>query len=259
MGVRGMAVMIRSLVGGILLVLAIATGGARAQEEPLQVVTEDYPPFQYVEHATLVGPNKEVVEAVFERAGLPCRITVLPWERAIEMARSKPGVIIFTMARTPDREEQFKWIGNISAVDVDTNYLFYIRSDLKIASMEDAKKYVVGAALNEIARNYYLKRGFIEGKNVVFFREFASGYKMLMAGRIDFITINDVMAKYFERKFPGGKPLIQGIKLDSNVSVKGGFLAASRSTPDAVVEKLRAAYESVRDDGTYAAITKKYY
>jgi polar amino acid transport system substrate-binding protein len=76
-------------------------------------VTEDFPPFTYAtgKHALGArhgaGPLTEIVETVCARLQQTCSIAVHPWRRALAMAENGDADGIFTVVRSPEREQHF--------------------------------------------------------------------------------------------------------------------------------------------------------
>ncbi|MGV8495432.1 hypothetical protein ACV342_32445, partial [Pseudomonas aeruginosa] len=40
-----------------------------------------------------------------------------PWDRVYQQALSEPGYGVFSTARTPEREDKFKWVGPLAVND----------------------------------------------------------------------------------------------------------------------------------------------
>jgi len=81
--------------------------------------TEDLPPFNYLDNGKLSGIVPEVLAEITKLAGVPydpAKVSILPWPRAYRHALATPGAAIFSMARTPEREGLFKWVGPICTV-----------------------------------------------------------------------------------------------------------------------------------------------
>src|SRR6185369_7151225 len=102
------------LLGAVLMVLSLA--GMPAAAQSVRVVTEASQ-YSRLENGKVVGPATEVTEAVLKRAGVvDYGIALYPWARAQDMALQEPNVLIYLIARTPAREAQFKWAGEIMKV-----------------------------------------------------------------------------------------------------------------------------------------------
>ena len=87
---------------------------------------------------------------------------------------------------------------------------------------------------------------------------FLHTYLKLKEGRIDLWIIDEQVAAYIARQ-AGDEPasvLIRALKLDNFSS--GHYMAFSRHTPDAQVERVRKALETLRQNGQLDAIYRKW-
>ena len=77
-------------------------------------VSEDFPPISYPQAGSAVavdaplamaaGPLAELVELACQRLGHQCRVQVLPWRRALELAESGKVEGIFAVLDVPERQ-----------------------------------------------------------------------------------------------------------------------------------------------------------
>ncbi len=121
----------------VLTILVIWLLSSALQADPRQwhFVTEDFPPFTYPADASpdtppsagvnAGGPLVEVMKAVCARLQQECTITLYPWRRALQMAEQGEADGIFTLVRSPRREEIF----HISRMLVTTRYSVFARTD----------------------------------------------------------------------------------------------------------------------------------
>lgn len=80
--------------------------------EDTRVITEDLPPLSYVDPHTkeLKGESAELIKEVFKKAQTGLQIEVLPWARAYKYAQEQDNILVFNLARTPEREHKFQWV-----------------------------------------------------------------------------------------------------------------------------------------------------
>lgn len=119
----------------LILMVWIVSPALHASPERWHFVTEDFPPFTYPAAATsdtppsagvdAGGPLVEIVEAVCARLQKECAITLYPWRRAMQMAEQGQAEGIFSLLRSPRREEIF----HISRMLVTTRYSVFARTD----------------------------------------------------------------------------------------------------------------------------------
>ncbi len=136
-----------------------------AQATDLQIVTENLPPYNYRDGAVIKGVSAEVVQALLKEVGLQADIHVLSWVRAYLKALNQPNVLIFSIVRTPDREALFHWVGQVSTTQ---SYLFKLssRRDIRIARLQDARRYLIGTWREDVREQYLLSQGFIRKKEI---------------------------------------------------------------------------------------------
>jgi len=83
--------------------------------EKITVLTEQYYPYTYTESGRddgeIVGLATELVAAVLEEARLDYQISIMPWARVVRAAETTPNVLVYSMVRPPEREDQFHWTG----------------------------------------------------------------------------------------------------------------------------------------------------
>lgn len=142
----------------LLLALAstsiLLTGSAHAEEPSdasLVLLTENFPPYNmakngknFAKEENIEGIAVDIVRETFKRAGISYNLTLrFPWERIYKLALEKPGYGVFVMARLPDREALFKWVGPIGPDD----WVMLAKADSKIelTDLEQARRYKVGA------------------------------------------------------------------------------------------------------------------
>lgn len=235
------------------LFLLFISCGVRA--ETIKVVTSEFPPFQYTENNKIVGLTTEIVEAVIKDAGYSSEMKIYPWPRTYKMGLKEPNVLIFSIVRTPEREKLFKWIGVIAPYNV---YFWKLKSrkDIKISSLEDAKKYVAGAVIDDNKADQLQKLGFVLGKNLELVSSDEFNLNKLFAKRIDIMTFDELS---FRHKVESAG--MDFSKVEKIMKLEGSShelqLAANIETPDAVVEKLRISLAAFKKTNKYLEIKNR--
>lgn len=79
------------------------------------VLTHLEPPFSlYDERGKPSGYAVELVQGILTEAGMRQQILVAPWQRILVESKMKSEVLVFALARTQEREEDFYWISPIT-------------------------------------------------------------------------------------------------------------------------------------------------
>jgi len=110
----------------------------------LRIITEEYPPYNFLDkNNNVTGQSTDIVRALLEKTDTQANIEVMPLSQGLALAEKGPGVVIYSINRTPQRENLFKWVGPIG------NYeqAFYAKKGsatsaliLFYSQLEDAKK-----------------------------------------------------------------------------------------------------------------------
>lgn len=237
-----------------LLALALAAGalcsGAAAAALPpgykIQLLTENYPPFNmavggknFAREENLRGFAVDVLRETCKRAGIACEMTLrFPWARVYQMALDNPDHGVFVTVRTPEREQQFKWVGPIGA----HAWELLARADslISLASLEDARQYRVGAYKGDVIAEQLKAKGLPLAEAL---RDQDNAHK-LQKGQIDLWATGDPSGRYLARE--------EGVTgLKTVLRIEGGqlFLALNRKTPDEAVQRLQAALDGLRSEG----------
>ena len=85
--------------------------------DELTFITEIYPPYSFVEEGRPRGISVELLTEILRAArSRQTRddIQVLPWSEGYQRALTEPNTVLFSTARTAEREHLFQWAGPIA-------------------------------------------------------------------------------------------------------------------------------------------------
>ncbi len=219
----------------------------------LNIYCEDDAPFQFRgPDGKLGGMVVEMVSEIQKRVGNADPIRVVPWARGVAYLDSDSDTLLFSMARTAERNDLYQWIGPMA----ETTYVFYVKADSKIVinSLDDAKKvHAIGVYRADIRDQFLTKAGFTNldrtGDNV-------TNFKKLMTGRISMYPSSTIAIKSDAERAGYGSTDVKSAYVFLKTQV---FVAASKKTDAAVVANWNAALESMKKDDSFKTIFKKYY
>src|SRR4030042_1687991 len=150
----------------VLLVGCNVSGTVPPAGGGLRIITEVYPPYNFVDkNNTVTGQSTEIVQAILEKTSTQAAIEVMPLSQGLALAEKGPRVVIYSLNRTPQREDLFKWVGPIG------NYeqAFYAKKGSGVAAMvttffsqlEDAQKVEkIGVYKGDSGAQFLLSQGF---------------------------------------------------------------------------------------------------
>ena len=159
--------------------------------QPLQVVTEEYPPYNYSEDGEVVGFCTDVVKEILKRAKVEYTIHSYPWADSYKMAQTETNVLIYSIGRNVEREPLFKWVDVIARTEV---YFYKLKSrvDIKIKTFDDIKKYKIGAVQDDFRAQWLIKQGIKDQLALV--PDDRQNMRNLFARKIDIFPIGEFVA-----------------------------------------------------------------
>ncbi len=222
---------------------ALCLGPVWCQAQTIQAVTETTP-YTYVEGTKVAGTATEVVELTLQRAGLTdYTLRLYPWARAYDMALKEPGVLIFLIARTAAREDQFRWVGEIMKIQY---HLYRLKSrPLDINTLESAKAYTIGVMRDDVRQQYLRSKGF---KRLVVSAQSLDVFKKLLSGQVDLVplTTDDAASLCQQTQFDC-KGLERVLTLDE--ASTGLYMAYNLQTPPDLVLRTQQAFDKLKAEG----------
>ncbi len=227
---------------GIFLILMLLSCRAIGDAD-IQVVTEELPPFNYTnDEGQIVGLATERLKVVMALAGLNYEIRSYPWARAYNIAQNEPNVLIYTIYRTPEREQLFKWICPLIAPGPAYLYRLKSREDIQIDNLNDISRYSVSVTAEGMELAYLRSKGMKPGKHLDLASDTVVSYRKLLAGRVDLVLSST--------QITGGSLEAMGYPRDRVVPAfeikelndREGCMAFGLKTDDALVEKVRRAF-----------------
>ncbi|MBW4934612.1 substrate-binding periplasmic protein [Marinobacter sp. F4206] len=219
------------------------------QSEPapvLEVVTTEYPPFEYLENGTLRGQDVATVRAVVERMGYAPRFRILPWARAELMVRNGTADLLFSLTASPQRERYYLFTDPIStARDV-----FYARkdTDLSWSEFDDLANLRLGISASysyDPAFMDWLAQDQAEVRTMRQEQPDLAGLRMVALDRMDLFICEQTACNYLIRTYQKQYPELSEVTaIPGTVGEERHFRAAfSRQRPDA--EQLRSDFNRV--------------
>lgn len=230
-------------IGSLLLWLTNAHA-----DDKLTIVTESWPPHVYLDKSGQVtGPMKDRVIAIVSQAGLSYNLNLYPWPRTYKIALTEKNVLVFPLFKNPERLERFHFICPFTAkVDLFL-YKLTARTDIRLQSLNDAKRFVTGLVRDDHDHIMLKQQGFEDGINIDANADDENSLKKLLKKRIDLmIQSKSSMARLLKRfKL---SPDVTQIALQLPAHLTGeNCIALSLDTAPHLVEKMRDALERINE------------
>ncbi len=239
----------------ILLLLLYIVGALQlfAEEDKLKIITEEWPPYNYKENGKLKGFSVEVIQVILKKLNLKNKIIIMPGARAQKLLDEEDNIMNFSLFRTKERENKYKWIGPISHEAI----YFYKKkgSLLDIKSVKDAKK------VNAITT---LHKGLIYStlKNIGFTNIDASintnlSLKKVLKNRVDLGVSLPLLGLRYQLKkenLPLDAVVLTSVKLlDFPL-----YIACSKNISTEIITKWQHVLDEIKKSEEYEKIYNKY-
>ncbi len=245
--------------------LGSAMGSALAASEPLraqmltpdlQAFTENLPPLNYATPAGAAGFSVDLLRLMASEAGLSLDIQVQPWVRAKRSAGEASNTVLFSLARLPERESQFQWLGPISERRI-VIYRLSKRSDIDYAGLQRLQGLRLGVVRESTAAKRLLNAGLKPEADIEWALDDVSNLRKLLAGRMDLLVMLDWAAAWNLRQHQlPFATLTELATLDSRLSYWYGL---HPKIDPSTKQRLQAALDRLKRDGRYAALRAQYF
>lgn len=209
--------------------------------EPLKAVTTAMSPYQMLEQGEVSGSNTDWVRQLLAEAGAEAEFAIYPWARAYQLAQTEPNVLIYPIARTDEREAEFQWIGCIAsfelAVLVKADKLQPLHSRLQHQqplSLALARGHTAVSLVQSLPEAGLL--------DVFYTASTDEALQLLMNGRVDAVVENPLLLPELLQPYQLPGDAVQ-VLLPIPASRADVYLAASKGTRAAVVERLQQAWQ----------------
>lgn len=256
--------MLRCCVGlGIVVVLSVCAGIVQASSldelgpedlrnaQNVTLLTEDYPPYNFTEADELRGVGADVVQAMANAIGYHKRMEALPWKRVMLRLEDEAEIGVFSMTRTPQREEMYAWVGPIVKARVG---LYQLTERRSLVHSVQGLRYVeaIGVQAGGAHEQALLEYGF-ENLEPIFNQ--GSGIQMLAVGRIDLLVSSDI--ELFEQ-LKKTELTLDDLELVYSFGRGDLYLAFSKQTSVSALTAWQAAYDHIVENGQFDMIMEKY-
>lgn len=239
-----------------LILSALFASSQAFAEEPVQLMTEEFAPYQFYEgeDPKIKGISIEVVQAIQNKIGNSDPIKVLPWNRALKLLDNRKNSALFSTARTPEREGKYKWVGPLSKLEM----VFFkkVGSPINFTSLEEAKKVAKIGVTKNVATEQILSGMGFANLDVMKSGADEKNLTRLVKGRVD-VWPTAYYAGIYSAKKMG---LLDQIEAIPNVPIMSGhlYIAFNKETDDLIIHQWQAALDQLKSDGAIKAIFDKY-
>ncbi|MCU7834588.1 MAG: ABC transporter substrate-binding protein [gamma proteobacterium symbiont of Taylorina sp.] len=246
------------MTGGLLFLLSASHLPAQTLNDTIDIYTEHYPPHNMMIDGKLQGFSVEILAAMLKQMHSKQSledVKLTNWSRAYTIAQKKTNAMVFSTTRTTSRESLFKWVGPIKNTTVGV--IAPKSNHIVINKPADFNQYKIGAVLKDVGETLLLEQGVdkkhihnVEGKNAI-----NLSFKKMQKNRIDMFSY-DIGVAFANAKLEGFD--ISQYEVVYTLKESGLYYAFNKNTHDSIIKQWQNALDTIKENGTYDQILKKY-
>ncbi len=234
-------------------ILAVMTGLAQAQDRPLRIAFDvPYEPFEYrTPEGELTGFEVELAEAMCQEMERECEFVVQAWDGIIPgLLARKYDAIMSSMSITEQRAKRVLF----SEPYYLTPGAWFAKKDTSVDVTDESamKGKVVGVQRGTTMDNYVTENM----NDIVEIKRYTTADDMALdldSDRLDLVFVDYPVGEEYFLSQDGYKQVGEPVKLGKGVAV------AMRKRDKALAKEINKALETLKNDGTYDAIMKRYF
>ena len=237
--------------------LALMTGAAFADPVRVGIAAEPYPPFAAPDAAgNWIGWEIDIINAVCEAAALDCEITPTAWDGIIpSLVSGRIDAIMASMSITEDRMQTIAF----SDPYYNTPTVVVGQRDIEMdATPEGLAGHILGVQVSTIHQTY--AQTYFEGQTELrAYQTQDEANQDLAAGRIDATQADSLAMDDFLNSEAGACCELKGVVAMDEAILGSGVGVGLRQGEDALREQFNAGIAAILENGTYDAITARYF
>lgn len=264
-----MQIALRSFLFGSVVALTLAACGhgsassaaasdtaaeaSASQETVVMGLDDSFPPMGFRDDQNnLVGFDIDMAQAAVDHAGLKVQLKPIDWSAKESELNSKRVDMLWNgLTITPQRQQQLL----LSKPYMDNHQIIVVRADSPIKNKADLAQKVVGvqdgsSAVDAINKDDAVAKSFAELKK---YPDNVTALMDLDAKRLDAVVVDEVVGRYYVSKKPNTYKV-----LDDNFGTEE-YAVAFRKDDQQLAQKIQAALDSMKADGTSAKIAQKWF
>jgi polar amino acid transport system substrate-binding protein len=212
------------------------------EKHKLTLYTEHFPPYQVIGmKQELSGSSIDIIKNTLDSVDWPYEIKVLPWARAVRQVNTEMNSFIFSIARFPEREENFQWVSLLS--NVKSKLLTSSESQIaQLHKVEEVKNYRMILKRDEASSLFFQENNLINKDKTIWVNDTKQALNLLNKGRADIypVTVNHYISSVDDTsyKLSQFKYVYDFQELDVAL-----YLATSNKTDPSLVKTLNKLFK----------------
>jgi polar amino acid transport system substrate-binding protein len=218
-----------------------------------------FPPMGYIDTKTgeLVGFDIDVAKEACKRLKIELKTQPIDWDnKTAELSNGNIDCLWNGFSKTAAREKEF----NLSIAYMKNKQIILIKTDAPYQSLGSLSGKTIGVQADSSAESALNSNDTFKKtlKSVVQIDDYSKAVIELQNGTIDAIAIDEVVARYYLTNNPNAYKVLQDGGKDASLATED-YVVGFRKADSALKMKIEDALKKMSDDGTMAAISKKWF
>jgi polar amino acid transport system substrate-binding protein len=227
-----------------------------ARTAQLDMLTDDFPPYSFAENGRISGICMDMVHAALKDHPYTLTIQLFPFARAYATTRDGKNIFEFCVARTPEREDLFHWIGPVGPT-AEGLLSLASRKDIRLTEARDMAAFQIGTVIEDVVDQYLTARQEAMGLQLQRVSTYRQNMRKLMAGRIDLWAGNLIVGFQLARELGYDPSLLRAVhffpELDSDY-----YLVTGKKSDPILVEELTKIFDAFVVSGHYGRMAEAF-
>jgi polar amino acid transport system substrate-binding protein len=234
----------------LVMIISLAACGGKKEEEKKVIyvgTNAEFPPFEYLEEGEITGFDMELIKEIAKESELEIKIEDMSFDGLLPALQSKKVDVV--IAGMTANEERKKAVNFTTPYYTASQVIVVKEGDDSINSFDDLKGKKVGVMLGFTGD---LVVSEIAGVNIERYNAAYAGIMALQSGKVDAVVLDSEPAKNYVEKN-------EGLAIAKADAAEEEYAIAVRKEDEELLEKLENGLKTVKDNGTYEELLKKYF
>lgn len=246
----------KSLFKTIIVFILASNLYASKMFEDFRIMTEVYPPYNMMNDDKFEGVSVDILEEMLKRTGSKLRkenFELLPWAKAYTILQEDKKSILFSMFRTKQREDLFKWVGPIHTQMV--GLIAKRQRNIKIQKVSDLNNYKIASVKDDAAELMLKDLGIKNFNSIKGTNALQKAVAKLKRNRVDLFAYMGNISQWayqLNNFSPHEYELVYILKKQDL------YYALNKDVDDKLVEVLQEKLDEIKKDGFYNKILNSY-
>ena len=245
-----------TLLQRIALLITISQPLTATAADKILLFASQYPPYHMSTDGSQFAHDKDkvtgictdVVKLLMEKAGIPYQIRLRIWSHGYERVQRNKNNGIFCMVKTEERTPYFQWVGPIT--NMEWSLFAMPDSNIQLDTLEQAKKYRIGGAKNDVISDFLIQKGFTPS---VIFNDSRNPVR-LKSGSIDLWASDSATGPYLAADEADVSDLKKVLTFNSTPM----YIGMSLDVDTQIINRLNTLLKQMHQSGEVRAIRQSY-